>query len=98
MKIPESKRSEIRIIAEFRGIPNGSPNLVNIIYIVQCRRSVLLIIWQIHCIHYDGSLTVKEMKQQWHEISDVVRSELLAKTIRKYQYSTLYYAGFPTDL
>ncbi len=30
MKIPESKRSkksEIRIIAEFRGIPNGFPNL-----------------------------------------------------------------------
>jgi hypothetical protein len=27
MKIPESKRSEIGIIAEFRGIPNGFPNL-----------------------------------------------------------------------
>jgi hypothetical protein len=27
MKIPESKRCEIRIIAEFRGIPNGFPNL-----------------------------------------------------------------------
>jgi hypothetical protein len=35
------------------------------------------------------------MRQQWHEISDVVRSELLAKTIRKYQYSTSYCAGFP---
>ncbi len=29
MKIPESKRSEIGIIAEFRGIPNGFPNLGN---------------------------------------------------------------------
>ncbi len=27
MKIPESKRSEIRKIAEFRGIPNRFPNL-----------------------------------------------------------------------
>ncbi len=27
MKIPESKRSDIRIIAEFRGIQNGFPNL-----------------------------------------------------------------------
>ncbi len=27
MKISESKRSEIEIIAEFRGIPNGFPNL-----------------------------------------------------------------------
>jgi hypothetical protein len=27
MKIPESKRSEIRIIVEIRGIPNGFPNL-----------------------------------------------------------------------
>jgi hypothetical protein len=27
MKIPESKMSKIRIIAEFRGIPNGFPNL-----------------------------------------------------------------------
>ncbi len=27
VKIPESKRSKIRIIAEFRGIPNGFPNL-----------------------------------------------------------------------
>ncbi len=27
MKIPESKRSKIGIIAEFRGIPNGFPNL-----------------------------------------------------------------------
>jgi hypothetical protein len=27
MKIPESKRSEIGIIAEFRGILNGFPNL-----------------------------------------------------------------------
>jgi hypothetical protein len=27
MKIPESKRSEIGKIAEFRGIPNGFPNL-----------------------------------------------------------------------
>jgi hypothetical protein len=27
LKIPESKRSEIRIIAEFHGIPNGFPNL-----------------------------------------------------------------------
>jgi hypothetical protein len=27
MKIPESKRSEIGIIAEFRRIPNGIPNL-----------------------------------------------------------------------
>jgi hypothetical protein len=26
MKIPESKRSEIGIIAEFRGIPNRFPN------------------------------------------------------------------------
>ncbi len=29
MKIPESKRSEIGIIAEFRGIPNGFPNLAS---------------------------------------------------------------------
>jgi hypothetical protein len=29
MKIPESKMSEIRIIAEFCGIPNGFPNLGN---------------------------------------------------------------------
>ncbi len=28
MKILESKRSEIGKIAEFRGIPNGFPNLV----------------------------------------------------------------------
>jgi hypothetical protein len=28
MKIPESKRSEIGIIAEFSGIPNRFPNLV----------------------------------------------------------------------
>jgi hypothetical protein len=28
MKILESKRSKIRIIAEFRRIPNGFPNLV----------------------------------------------------------------------
>jgi hypothetical protein len=27
MKIPESKRSKIRKIAEFGGIPNGFPNL-----------------------------------------------------------------------
>jgi hypothetical protein len=27
MKIPESKRSEIGKIVEFRGIPNGFPNL-----------------------------------------------------------------------
>jgi hypothetical protein len=27
IKIPESKRSKIGIIAEFRGIPNGFPNL-----------------------------------------------------------------------
>jgi hypothetical protein len=27
MKIPESKMSKIRIIVEFRGIPNGFPNL-----------------------------------------------------------------------
>jgi hypothetical protein len=27
MEIPESKRSKIGIIAEFRGIPNGFPNL-----------------------------------------------------------------------
>jgi hypothetical protein len=27
MKIPESKRSKIGIIAEFRGIPNGFSNL-----------------------------------------------------------------------
>jgi hypothetical protein len=26
LKIPESKRSEIGIIVEFRGIPNGFPN------------------------------------------------------------------------
>jgi hypothetical protein len=29
MKIPEFKRSGIGLIAEFRGIPNGSPNQVN---------------------------------------------------------------------
>jgi hypothetical protein len=29
MKIPESKRSEIGKIAEFRGIPNGFPNLAS---------------------------------------------------------------------
>jgi hypothetical protein len=30
IKIPESKRSKVGIIAEFRGIPNGFPNLVTI--------------------------------------------------------------------
>ncbi len=30
MKIPESKRSEIKNIAEFRGIPNRFPNLGSI--------------------------------------------------------------------
>jgi hypothetical protein len=29
MKIPESKRSKIQIIAEFRGILNGIPNLAH---------------------------------------------------------------------
>jgi hypothetical protein len=35
MKIPESKRSEIGIIAEFRGIPNGFPNLVVLLLMKQ---------------------------------------------------------------
>jgi hypothetical protein len=31
MKIPESKRSEIGKVAEFRGIPNRFPNLVRLL-------------------------------------------------------------------
>jgi hypothetical protein len=40
MKIPESKRSKIGIIAEFRGIPNGFPKL-GISYVSRILLSVI---------------------------------------------------------
>jgi hypothetical protein len=49
MKIPESKRSKIGVIAEFHGIPNGFPILA-----VNCANGALAL-FAVPCLHKDSN-------------------------------------------